>query len=135
MVDRTSSGQKSTRLKDAASLLLKGATLINEPCPKCRGVQVKFKNKNICVNCDDSKSVSGLVPQAIPSVGKASKPRGSERIPSSIIEGKIVLLIQELRDENDLSIQKAKTDLLETYLRILDKIQGLDKWKNEEQVS
>jgi hypothetical protein len=79
--------------------------------------------------------VSGLVPQGIPSVGKAPKPRGSERIPSSIIEGKIVLLIQQLRDESDLSIQKAKTDLLETYLRILDKIQGLDNWKTYEQTS
>jgi uncharacterized Zn finger protein (UPF0148 family) len=132
MVDRPSNDQKSAKLKDAASLLLKGASLTNEPCPKCRGVQVKFKNKNICVNCDDSKSSSGLVPQPALSVGKALKPRGSERIPSSIIEEKIVLLIQELRDESDLSIQKAKTDLLETYLRILEKIQALDKSKSHE---
>jgi len=130
MVDRTSNDQKSAKLKDAASLLLKGASLINEPCPKCRGVQVKFKNKNICVNCDDSKSSSGLVAQPIPSVGKAPKPSGSERIPSSIIEQKIVLLIQELQDESDLSIQKAKADLLETYLRILDKTQALDKLRS-----
>ncbi|HKR57612.1 MAG TPA: Sjogren's syndrome/scleroderma autoantigen 1 family protein [Candidatus Nitrosopolaris sp.] len=132
MVDRPSNDQKSAKLKDAASLLLKGASLTNEPCPKCRGVQVKFKNKNICVNCDDSKSSSVLVPQPAPSVGKALKPRGSERIPSSIIEEKIVLLIQELRDESDLSIQKAKTDLLETYLRILEKTQALDKSESHE---
>lgn len=132
MVDRTSDDLKSAKLKDAASLLLKGASLINEPCPKCRGVQVKFKNKNICVNCDDSESSSGLVPQPIPSVGKAQKPRGSEDKLSSIIEEKIVLLIQELRDERDLSIQRAKTDLLETYLRILDKTRALDKWRSYE---
>jgi len=132
MVDRPSNDQKSAKLKDAASLLLKGASLTNEPCPKCRGVQVKFKNKNICVNCDDSKSSSVLVPQPAPSVGKALKPRGSERIPSSIIEEKIVLLIQELRDESDLSIQKAKADLLDTYLRILEKTQALDKSESHE---
>jgi len=35
-----------------------------------------------------------------------------------------------LQDESDLSIQKAKADLLETYLRILDKTQALDKWRS-----
>jgi uncharacterized Zn finger protein (UPF0148 family) len=47
----------SGRLKEAASLLTKGGTLINEPCDLCSSVQVKFRDKVICVNCGNEKGV------------------------------------------------------------------------------
>lgn len=54
------SGEKgerdSGRLKEAASLLTKGGTLINEPCDLCSSVQVMFHDKVICVNCGNEKS-------------------------------------------------------------------------------
>jgi uncharacterized Zn finger protein (UPF0148 family) len=54
------SGEKrerdSGRLKEAASLLTKGGTLINEPCDLCSSVQVMFRDKVICVNCGNEKS-------------------------------------------------------------------------------
>jgi uncharacterized Zn finger protein (UPF0148 family) len=54
------SGEKgerdSGRLKEAASLLTKGGTLINEPCDLCSSVQVMFRDKIICVNCGNEKS-------------------------------------------------------------------------------
>jgi uncharacterized Zn finger protein (UPF0148 family) len=45
------------RLKEAASLLTKGGTLINDPCDLCGSVQVMFRDKVICVNCGNEKSV------------------------------------------------------------------------------
>ena len=47
----------SGRLKEAASLLTKGGTLINEPCGLCSSVQVMFRDRIICVNCGNEKGV------------------------------------------------------------------------------
>jgi uncharacterized Zn finger protein (UPF0148 family) len=48
----------SAKLKEAASLLTKGGTLISEPCDLCSGVQVKFRNKVTCINCGNEKSTN-----------------------------------------------------------------------------
>ena len=45
----------SVNLKEAASLLTKGGTLINDPCNLCSGVQVKFRDRIICINCGNEK--------------------------------------------------------------------------------
>jgi len=37
-----------------------------------------------------------------------------------------MILIQQLRDENDISAQKLKADLIEIYLRILEKTAALE---------
>ena len=51
-------------IKSAAELLTRGASVINEACPKCRGVQVKFKEVITCINCGNeqkrSKDVSSI---------------------------------------------------------------------------
>ncbi|HEU4822210.1 MAG TPA: Sjogren's syndrome/scleroderma autoantigen 1 family protein [Nitrososphaeraceae archaeon] len=44
-------------LKEAASLLTRGGTLINDPCDLCNGVQVKYRDKIICINCGNQKIV------------------------------------------------------------------------------
>jgi uncharacterized Zn finger protein (UPF0148 family) len=49
----------SAKLKEAASLLTKGGTLISEPCDLCSGVQVRFRNKVTCINCGNEKSPFG----------------------------------------------------------------------------
>lgn len=123
-------------LKNAASLLLKGGTLVKDPCPKCSGVQVKLKDKVRCINCGN-ETLLALEPQlnkrpAIheekPEILEAVTQR--EKRPDladcmTIIEKKIISLAQEIKDENDLGIQKQKAELLEIYVRILEKIAGL----------
>jgi uncharacterized Zn finger protein (UPF0148 family) len=47
----------SAKLKEAASLLTKGGTLINDPCELCSSVQVMYRDKVICVNCGNEKNV------------------------------------------------------------------------------
>lgn len=49
--------QYSANLKEAASLLTRGGTLINDPCGLCNGVQVKYRDRIICINCGNHKSV------------------------------------------------------------------------------
>ena len=44
------------KLKDAAESLLKGGTLLSEPCAKCSGIQVKKNNETKCIICGNKTS-------------------------------------------------------------------------------
>lgn len=37
--------------KKAVELLLKGATLVSDPCPYCKGVRIIKDGNALCVNC------------------------------------------------------------------------------------
>jgi uncharacterized Zn finger protein (UPF0148 family) len=132
MVNRPNTKQNSGKLKDAASLLLRGGTLINDPCPSCKGVQVRFQNENICINGCDSQDLVGKATQTESAANDHEVNRNTNRhLAKSIIQEKIVLLIQQLRDENDISAQMIKADIIESYLRILEKIAILENPRHE----
>lgn len=109
------------RIKNAASLLVKGGTLTSEPCKECGGVVVKFERKTVCASCGAEKEIA-------PNSQKAPEPGRPVQPLESVIEmlqTKISRLATELSAEEDLSIQKQKADLLETYLRILEKVRSM----------
>ena len=116
-------------IKNAAELHTTGASLINEACPKCRGVQVKFKEVITCINCGheqkSSKDVSSIhsKQRSIFESKGESKSSQLEFIEDKVTD-KIVKLISMLDDE-DLSEEKKKADLLELYLRIIEKTRQL----------
>lgn len=118
------SDESSARIKSAASLLVKGGTLTDEPCPKCGGVQVKFSDKTTCINCGN-ESKAGVQQKAAPE--RAASAQGSAGLASAalLIEEKIGLLAAEIKSESDISAQKQKAELLESYLRILEKTKSL----------
>jgi uncharacterized Zn finger protein (UPF0148 family) len=45
-------------LKDAAEFLLKGGTLLSEPCEKCSGIQVRKNNETKCIICGNKTSTA-----------------------------------------------------------------------------
>jgi UPF0148 protein len=119
---------KSSDIKNAAALLLKGGSLISEPCSECGGVQVRFKENIICINCRNKQSISkhsnsNTIQNKRPPVTPTSDRVQVEIDPARfIIQDKILMLASEIRDETDLAIQKQKADLMDTYLRILQKL-------------
>lgn len=119
-----SSEEGAGRIKSAASLLVKGGTLTSEACPKCGGVQVRFADKTTCINCGN-ESKSGAQQKAAPE--RAAPAQGSVGLASAalLIEEKIGLLAADIKSESDISAQKQKADLLESYLRILEKTKSL----------
>jgi len=132
MVNRPNTKQNSGKLKDAASLLLRGGTLINDPGPSCKGVQVRFQNENICINGCDPQDLVGKATRTESAVNDQEVNRNTNRrLAQSIIQEKIILLIQQLRDENDISAQMIKADLIESYLRILEKTAILENPRHE----
>ncbi len=127
------SEDSAARIRSAASLLVKGGTLTNEPCPKCGGVQVRLGDKSTCINCGNEVK-AGAAAAAIAQPPKAEeKAAPAPQAPSSpnlssaasLIEEKIALLAAEIRSESDISLQKQKAELLESYLRILEKTKSL----------
>ncbi len=121
-----SSQDNTSRIKSAASLLVKGGTLTSEACPKCGGVQVRFANNTTCINCgNETKTNGATTEQAGPENKPVQSPSALTSSVSSIIKEKIDSLAVEIKSENDLAIQKQKAELLEIYLRILEKAKSL----------
>src|SRR5437867_13209832 len=55
MQNMSTSGDKyKENLKQAAESLLKGGTLLSEPCENCNGIQVKKNNEVTCIICGNS---------------------------------------------------------------------------------
>lgn len=114
------------RIKSAAAALLKGGTLVGEPCRKCGGVQVRTGDITSCINCGNEAIIAPPEQE-----GQKQKAETQAAIssglgaPAGIIEHKISELALELRDEKDTAIQRQKAELLEAYLRILEKMRGL----------
>ena len=128
------SEDSAARIRSAASLLVKGGTLTNEPCPKCGGVQVRFADKTTCINCGNevkagaaAAAIIAQPPKAEEKAALAPQAPSSPNLSSaaSLIEEKIALLAAEIRSESDISLQKQKAELLESYLRILEKTKSL----------
>jgi len=90
--------------KKAIEMLLKGATLISDPCPYCKGVRVMKNGSALCVNCGREAKE-----EEIP-VEKTEK-----SIPEKF-EQKLEILYEELENEKDHQKQqqiiKSITDLL-----------------------
>ena len=112
-----SSEDSTGRIRSAASLLVKGGTLTSEACKKCGGVQVRFADKTTCINCGNEEKTE-------PAKSTAPVPAELGSV-ASIIEEKIAALAAEIKSETDVAAQKQKADLLESYLRILEKAKSL----------
>jgi UPF0148 protein len=120
-------------IKDAGALLLKGGSLISEQCNKCKGVQIKFRENIICINCGNEQNITQE--EVLSDVSDNHNenvsidmvehaPKGLE--PSLyIFEKKVLVLSDEIRREQDIATQKLKAELIEIYLRIIEKIKGL----------
>ena len=121
----------SSRIKKGASLLANGGTLTSEPCPRCKGVQVRLGDKITCINCGNevntTTDVARLQAEREREQEKATPAPTSAGLTSaaSMIEEKIALLSSEIRVEDDVSMQRQKAELLERYLGILEKTRSL----------
>jgi len=126
----TSSDENVSRIKKGASLLSNGGTLTSEPCPRCKGVQVRLRDKITCINCGNEvnpSNVARLQTEREREQEKETPARTSAGLTSaaSMIEEKIALLASEIRIEDDVSMQRQKAELLERYLGILEKTRSL----------
>ncbi|MGQ9719452.1 MAG: Sjogren's syndrome/scleroderma autoantigen 1 family protein [Nitrososphaerales archaeon] len=105
---------KKNKMGDAAELIRRGAILLKETCPKCGGLQVRYKKRSLCVNCDD---LSDFV-----SIERASLEVGLPASLGDIALDKIQRLSDALSKEEDVEKQASIARLILIYMEIIEKM-------------
>jgi UPF0148 protein len=62
------SGRAKDNMRLAAEFVSRGATMMSEPCPKCGGIQIRYKGRVYCTNHDDLSAISASVEVSLDSV-------------------------------------------------------------------
>ncbi|MGI0041138.1 MAG: Sjogren's syndrome/scleroderma autoantigen 1 family protein [Nitrosopumilaceae archaeon] len=92
--------------KKAVEMLLKGATLVSDPCPYCKGVRVMKDGHALCVNCGREAKEENIPVQE----------KTEQNTSLSKFEQKLRALSEELEHEKDhqkqQQIMKSITDLM-----------------------
>lgn len=103
---------KKEDLTTAAEMLRKGGTLLAEACEVCKGVQIKFKDSIICMQCGNRVILS------------KGKEESLEDVRVTILK-KLNELAQLLSKENDIKNQLELIKVIERYVELLEKIKNI----------
>ena len=104
--------------KKAVEMLLKGATLVGEPCPYCKGVRVMKDGSALCVTCgkeakdEKVESILSKTPQKIESTSIDN------------LDQKIKNLTEDLQKEKDYEKQKQILNALNEIIAIKEKLKA-----------
>ena len=99
--------------KKAVEMLLKGATLLGEPCPYCKGVRVMKDGHALCVNCGKE-----------PKEEKTTETTKTTSNMTEMLENKLNVLSSQLEKENDPTKQQ---EILKTINALLETIEKIKK--------
>ena len=119
------SGDKyKENLKQAAEFLLKGGTLLSEPCEKCNGIQVKKNNEVTCIICGNTTTLKEQK-----STEDINKTVDKRILPDFNITEKIgdrlVELIMSIGSDKNLDEEEQRLRVIDIYIKILEKIKVL----------
>ena len=103
--------------KKAVEMLLKGATLVSDPCPYCKGVRIMQNGSALCVNCGREASEE-KIPEKI-----EEKPNGDPVLAS--LEQKLTILTVELEHEKDHQKQQQILKSINDIINIKEKIKKI----------
>lgn len=111
-------------LKQAADFLLKGGTLLSEPCEKCNGIQIKKNNQVTCIICGNTTSLKEA--KSTEDIDKTSDRRTlpdfsiSEKIGERLVE-----LLMNIGSDKNLDEEEQRLRVIDIYIKILEKIKAL----------
>ena len=102
--------------KKAVDMLLKGATLLGEPCPYCKGVRVMKDGNALCVNC-------GRQPEETSQIETISeKPSSDSPSYIRVLEKKLENLSKDLDNEKDHKKQQEILQSINSLVEIINKL-------------
>ena len=100
----------SKPMDNAVEIMRKGGTLLGDKCPRCGGVQVKYKGRVLCIAEDDlSENLQATT---------VSNDATLSNLRNVVIE-KIDIISTSLGKEHDVSKQAMLADLLQKYVTLL----------------
>ena len=114
--------QQKTKTQLATELMGKGATLLRETCPKCGGLQLRYKGRLLCVNEDDLSEATRIEGIA------TTDAMGSLR---ELVVMKLQEASSDLASERDLDRQLKLADLIHKYVELLKDTKEKNKEKKE----
>ena len=86
--------------------------MLGEACPKCGGLLVRYKNRTLCLNCDNLSDISTI---EIVNMDKLNANLGE------LVLRKVQGLSDDLRKEEDLDRQARIANLILLYMNIMEK--------------
>ena len=105
--------------KKAIEMLLKGATLVSEPCPYCKGVRVIKDGHALCVSCGKEPEIKETKSASkIPEYEEIQKTRST----LNVLEQKLENLSQELDEEKDHEKQQQILKSINSLVEIIAKL-------------
>ncbi|HSA73273.1 MAG TPA: autoantigen p27 domain-containing protein [Nitrososphaeraceae archaeon] len=105
-------------LKDAAEFLLKGGTLLSEPCEKCSGIQVRKNNETKCIICGNKTSTETQEPVKDPRIPDELYHTDSLNVK---IGNRLAELIDKLGTDTNLIEEEQRLRVIDYYVKILEK--------------
>jgi UPF0148 protein len=135
-------------LKKGADFLLKGGTLLSEPCHVCNGLLIKFKGDIMCLNCQKASQNTQEIEKTSVRISEEKKEETSQNNlvkdiinkhePQKIenykdllvqVEKTVIKRILEnnksINIENDIDKQKKNLKMLLLYLKIMEKLKRM----------
>lgn len=108
-------------MKNAAEFLLKGGTLLSEPCEKCSGIQVKKNDEIKCIICGNTISPADNKTKEIEKIVEFDYRNKMVEI----IGKRIQELITGIGSDKNLAEEEQRLRVIDTYIIILEKIKLL----------
>lgn len=109
-------------MKNAAEFLLKGGTLLSEPCEKCSGIQVKKNDEIKCIICGNTISPTDNKTKEIEKIVEFDyRNKMVEKIGKRLQE-----LITGIGSDKNLAEEEQRLRVIDTYIIILEKIKLLN---------
>ncbi len=105
--------------KKAVEMLLKGARLLSDPCPYCKGVRVMKDGNAFCVNCGREGKEEILLDT------KKTKDETKEFLPQDQLDQKLKELTDELQKEKDHVKQQQILKSINEIIEIKAKLKNL----------
>ena len=111
---------KDKLIKKAADMLLRGATLLGEPCPYCGGVRVLKQGDALCINCgaEPRKETNEKVTKSNTANGDFQNK--DDMI--TVLEKKLNSLRLELEQETDHKKQQEIINLIKSLVETREKL-------------
>ena len=100
--------------KKAAEMLLKGATLLSEPCPYCKGVRVMKEGQALCTKC-------GREPEKREITIEKNEKKDENPLKKTL-ERKLEALSKELEQEMNHDKQQDILKSINSVLEMIEKI-------------
>jgi len=134
-------------IKQGAYYLLRGGTLLSEPCKKCGNLQIKYKEDVICMNCQNIEqsrmeqqetSVNNIeTKKEIPNVRSGGDDKGTLNTFDDIhqvlsqVEHQVLQSLAKLNVEQDLTASpkryKKYLKIVQTSLKTIEMINHIKK--------